>query len=73
MEENYQDVWVFSELPQLVFELLGKGTTLAKDLTSELVAISIGNAGESEDYIKRGADKVIKVENPSLDDFQITV
>jgi electron transfer flavoprotein alpha subunit len=66
-----RSVWVFSEQPQLAFELLGKGSFLAKELGSDLVAISMGVASQVERYIWQGADRVISIDDPTLNDFQV--
>lgn len=71
MGENDHQVWVFSEQPPLVLELLGKGSALAKSLESKLIAVSIGRSERTEDYIKHGADKVLTVSDPALTDFQV--
>ena len=70
MAQEERDVWVFSEQPQLTFELLGKGKELCKQLGSELVAFAT-TTSSAEDYIQRGADKVLLVNNPLLSDFQV--
>lgn len=66
-----RSVWVFSEQPQLAFELLGKGSLLAKELGSGLVAISIGPSSQIERYFWQGADRVISIDNPVLNEFQV--
>ncbi|HMK82660.1 MAG TPA: electron transfer flavoprotein subunit alpha/FixB family protein [Candidatus Bathyarchaeia archaeon] len=71
MQEENHGVWIFSEVPKLAFELLGKGSLLAKALGSELVAISIGPAEGNEDYIKHGADKVLTANDPALANFHV--
>lgn len=70
MGQEKRDIWVFSEQPQLAFELLCKGSALSKELGSELVAFAITASG-ADDYIKRGADKVLLVNNPILAEFQV--
>ena len=70
MGQEKRDIWVFSEQPQLTFELLCKGSALSKELGSELVAFAITASG-ADDYIKRGADKVLLVNNPILGEFQV--
>jgi electron transfer flavoprotein alpha subunit len=72
LEKNdHHGVWIFSELPQIALELLGKGSFLAEELKSELVAISIGHADRNEDYIKHGADRVLTTSDSALADFQV--
>jgi len=70
MEQEKRDIWIFSEQPQLAFELLCKGGALSKELGSELVAFAT-TASCADDYIKRGADKVLLVNNPILAEFQV--
>jgi electron transfer flavoprotein alpha subunit len=69
-EEN-RDIWVFSELPQLTLELLGKARTLADDLGTEVAAVLAGANQDTERYIRHGADKVISLEDPLLNAFQV--
>ncbi|MGA2783618.1 MAG: electron transfer flavoprotein subunit alpha/FixB family protein [Candidatus Bathyarchaeia archaeon] len=71
MQEENRGVWIFSEVSQLAFELLGKGSLLAKALRSELVAISIGSAEGNEDYVKHGADRVLTAADPALANFHV--
>jgi electron transfer flavoprotein alpha subunit len=71
MSEEQKGVWVFSELPQLTLELLGKGRTLANDLGTELTAVLAGPNQDTERYIQHGADKVISLEDPLLNTFQV--
>ena len=70
-EKTGQGVWIFSEQPQLAFELLGKGSTLSKELGTELVAILIGQESEINNYVARGADKVLLVDDSDLREFQV--
>lgn len=71
MSEENRGVWIFSEVPEIAFQLLGKGTLLARDLHTELVAVSIGDDDAVEDYIKYGASKVLAVKNPALSKFHV--
>jgi electron transfer flavoprotein alpha subunit len=71
MSEEHKGVWVFSELPQLTLELLGKGRTLANELGTELATVLTGPNQETERYIQHGADKVISLEGPLLNTFHI--
>jgi electron transfer flavoprotein alpha subunit len=71
MSQENKGVWVFSELPALAYELLGKGRTLADNLGTELATVSIGASTDGHDYIQRGADKVFLINNPSLATFQL--
>jgi electron transfer flavoprotein alpha subunit len=70
MGQEKRDIWVFSEQPQLEFELLGKGNMLSEELDSDLVAFATTSANADE-YIKHGADKVILVNHPLLSEFQV--
>ena len=70
MGQEKRDVWVFSEQPQHAFELLGKGKALSEELGSELVAFASTQSGADE-YIRHGADKVLLVRNPLLNEFHV--
>jgi len=71
MSQENKGVWVFSELPTLTYELLGKGRTLADKLGTELAAVSISAGADGRDYIQRGADRVFLVDDPGLSTFQV--
>ncbi len=71
MSQENRGVWVFSELPALTFELLGKGRTLADQLGTKLTAISIGTSANGDEFIQRGADKVFLISDPALATFQV--
>lgn len=71
MSQENKGVWVFSELPALAFELLGKGRTLADNLGTELAAVSIDASTDGHDYIQRGADRVFLINDPALTAFQV--
>ncbi len=73
---QYKDIWVFAEqknneIAPVVFELLGKGSELAKQRECDLVAVLLGHNVEklSKELIAFGADKVIVVDDPRLRDF----
>lgn len=73
---QYKGVWVYAEqrdgiLAPVVSELLGKGTELAQDLDCELTAVLLGyNIGHlTEELIGYGADKVIVIDDPLLENF----
>ena len=70
MGQEKRDVWVFSEQPRIVFELLGKADMLSKELGSELVAFA-NTTSNAEEYIKRGANKVLLVNNSLLNEFHV--
>lgn len=71
MSQENRGVWIFSELPSLALELLGKGRALADQLGTELVAIAVGTGENSHEYIERGADKVLLMNDSSLSTFQV--
>jgi electron transfer flavoprotein alpha subunit len=71
MAQENKAVWVFSELPSLAFELLGKGRALADQLGAKLAAVSIGTSGNGDEYIQHGADQVFQVNNPAMAAFQV--
>lgn len=73
---EYKNVWVFAEqkrgiIQPVVYELLGKGRELADSLNSQLWAILLGYKvkDKARELICRGADKVIVVEDPLLENF----
>jgi electron transfer flavoprotein alpha subunit len=68
--QGHNGVWVFSESPQLLLELQGKGRKFADELGTELVSIAIGDI-DPQELIRRGADKVLAVSNPELKVFQV--
>ncbi len=76
-KSQYKGVWVFSELHDgkevapVSLELLGKGRELADQRECELTAILFGNEVEAlaEELIAYGADKVITVDHPLLEQF----
>ena len=70
-EKTSQGVWIFSEQPQLAFELLGRGSILSKELGTELVGILIGQESGVDDYAAHGADKVLLIDDSSLREFQV--
>lgn len=74
--EEYKDVWVFAEqkrgkVEPVAFELLGKGRELANLLNRKLVAVLLGHniEGETEHLIHKGADIVIFVDEPELENY----
>ncbi|MEA2095843.1 MAG: FAD-binding protein [Candidatus Cloacimonadota bacterium] len=73
---QYKNIWIFAEqknneISPVVFELLGKGRELADQRECDLVAILMGhNIGDlSKELIAFGADKVIVVDDPRLENF----
>lgn len=71
MAQENKSVWVFSEVEQLTLELLGKGRSLADQLGTNLVALSIGNSERAQNLIQHGADKVFFIPDPQLNTFQV--
>jgi electron transfer flavoprotein alpha subunit len=69
MSQDNKGVWVFSELPALAFELLGKGRALADQLGTELAAVVVGANGD--EYVQHGADKVFLMNDPALATYQV--
>jgi len=73
---SYKDVWVFVEsergkISGVSFELLGKARELAHDLHSKVVAVFLGKniKEKAQALISKGADKVILVDKPELENF----
>ena len=73
----YKGVWVYAEqrhgeISSVVYELLNKGSELAKTLNVPLSAILIGSniSAKAQDLINRGADKVYVCDDPILAEFQ---
>ncbi len=69
-------VWVYAEqrrghIASVVYELLGKGRSLADELGERLTAVVIGaRLGDGPgDLIQFGADRVLVVDDPALEDF----
>ena len=75
--DDYKNVWVFAEqkkgeIQSVVYELLGKGRELATTRGHEVWAILLGKnvSDKAQDLIHRGADKVVVVEDDSLENFE---
>ena len=75
-KEDYKGVWVFAEqrenkISSVVFELLGKGSDLAKKMKTKLTAVLLGNKimDLTDELIHFGADEVIIIENSILENF----
>jgi electron transfer flavoprotein alpha subunit len=69
MSQENKGVWVFSELPALALELLGKGRALADQLGTELAAVVVG--ANVDEYVQHGADKVFLMNDPVLTTYQV--
>ena len=72
----YEGIWVFAEQKygepeSIAYELLGVGRTLADDRNTDLTAVLIGNGLDEacKKLISRGADKVMVVEDESLNHY----
>jgi electron transfer flavoprotein alpha subunit len=70
MSQESTGVWVFSEVPNLAYELLGRGRALADQLGTQLAAVSTGST-DGHEYVEHGADKVFLVTDPALSTFQV--
>jgi electron transfer flavoprotein alpha subunit len=75
--DAHRNVWVFAEQKQgvvqgVAFELLGKARELAEVRHQEVWAVLLGKniAHKAQELIARGADKVIVVEDDSLEYFE---
>lgn len=71
-----RDIYVFAEqrdgnIQKVAFELIGKGRELAADLDQNVIAVLIGNgiADKADDLIKAGADSVIVIDDPVLENY----
>ena len=73
----YSGIWVYAEqrdgvVASVVHELLGKGRELADQLSCELSAVLFGYKlnGLAEELIAYGADQVIQIDDPALQNFR---
>lgn len=73
---DFNGVWVFAEqregqLQKVSLELLGEGRKIADKLGSKLTALLIGNKvdGLVEDLSRHGADEVLVVDSPELENY----
>lgn len=71
-----KDIFVFAEqrdgkLQSVGYELIGEAAALAQDLKQQVVAILLGGqvAEHAGELIRYGADKVIVVEDPILEEY----
>jgi electron transfer flavoprotein alpha subunit len=71
MSQESKSVWVFSELPQIMLELLGKGRNLAGQLGANLAAVSTVATEDAQKLIQHGADKIYSISDPLLKTFQV--
>ena len=75
--KDYTNIWVFAEQKKgvvqgVAYELLGKARELADIRGQDVWALLLGQgiSGAADDLIARGADKVIVVDDPSLETFE---
>ena len=71
MSQEKTSIWVFSELPQIMLELLGKGRSLADQIGGTLAAVSTVATEDAQKLIQHGADKVYSLSDPVLKTFQV--
>ena len=71
-----RDIYVFAEqrdgnIQKVAFELIGKGRELAADLDQNVIAVLVGNgiADKADSLIKAGADSVIVIDDPVLENY----
>ncbi len=66
---EHRGIWVFSENKELLLELLGKGSELAKNLQTEVTAVTLGSGvgSQANDLVAHGANKVYVVDHPVLE------
>ncbi|HUV11191.1 MAG TPA: electron transfer flavoprotein subunit alpha/FixB family protein [Acidimicrobiia bacterium] len=77
--KEHQGVWVLGEqskgrVERITHELLRRGRELADKRNTELVALILGHdvdAGDLQEVIERGADRVVVVEAPELAQFLV--
>ncbi|MCR5055252.1 MAG: electron transfer flavoprotein subunit alpha/FixB family protein [Lachnospiraceae bacterium] len=75
--EEYKGVFTFAQqvdhkLEGVAFELIGKGKELAKDLGTEVTAVLIGSGIKdlADQLAEYGADHVIVVDDPKLENYR---
>ncbi len=73
---QFQDVWIVAELKDnsirnVSFELLGKAKELANELSQKTCVLLLGDNVKrfSEEFAKRGADKIYIAEHEALKDY----
>ncbi|MFX0075745.1 MAG: FAD-binding protein [Candidatus Hermodarchaeota archaeon] len=73
---KYQDVWIVAEIKDgnvrnVSFELLGKAKELAKELNQKTCVLLLGDNVKrfSQDFSKRGANKIYVAEHEALKDY----
>ena len=75
--EEYKGVYVFAQqvdnvINNIAFELIGKGKDLAEALGTEVTAVLVGSnvEGLADELAEYGADKVIVVDDPELNEYR---
>jgi len=70
---EHSGIWAYSENRDLMLELLGKGSELASKLNTRLTAVMLGRGikDQAKELVGYGAQKVIVVDNPQLEQFQV--
>lgn len=71
MAQENKGVWVYSELPQLTLELLGKGRSLADQLGTNVTVVSTAVGEDAQRLIQNGADKVLSIPDLALKIFHV--
>ncbi|MFX1571107.1 MAG: FAD-binding protein [Promethearchaeota archaeon] len=73
---KFQDVWIVAEIKDnkirnVSFELLGKAKELANELNQKTCVLLIGSNVKrfSEDFVKRGADRIYVAEHEALTNY----
>ncbi|NIM98450.1 MAG: electron transfer flavoprotein subunit alpha, partial [candidate division Zixibacteria bacterium] len=63
---EHRGVWVFSENKELLLELLGQGSELAKNLQTDVTAVALGSGvgSQANELVAHGANKVYVVDHP---------
>src|SRR5512133_919751 len=54
-----QDIWVFSEKPDLLAELLSGAGTLCENTQGQVVGLVLGARSAAEQAVQNGADRVL--------------
>jgi electron transfer flavoprotein alpha subunit len=71
------EIWVYSEKPALLAELINGGRLLAEKLSGSVVAVVLGTRSDAEKAISQGASKVYwlgeKKENALVEDYVPTL
>ncbi len=75
--DQWRGVWVaaeyrFGQIAPVTFELLGKARQIADDLDVDLTAVLMGSGvkDHARELIERGADRVLVVDHPELENFR---